>query len=561
MGKFIEYNLLPGMSRIYYNYLNNFANVSEFYSADFPPKVDQPPTPSGRLWQQTDKDLSEFEKIIYRGRKRHNIFCKIVDILVEQNINFKSGKKSIGNAKLLKNENCFAVVTGQQVGLFTGPLYTIYKTITAIKLAENLKRVFPKYDFIPVFWMELEDHDFDEVNNFTILNSKNELETIKYEIQHKPRRIPTGKIKIGNEIKRVFEKLNTAFVENDFKKSVIELLERCYRENSNFGIAFAEIMAVFFDDVVFLDPSDFRLKEIAKPIFNKIIHQHEIISNILTNRNKKLIESGYHLQIDTDSNFINLFYYKNNERNPILFENGNFSVRYADRIFSASELSEEVEKHPENFIPNVLIRPVIQDYLLPTVAYIAGPSEIAYFAQVSSIYPVFEIEMPIVYPRQSITIVENKIKKNMDKYNLSIVDIFEQKNKLLEKIVKSHSSLQIDKLFDKAEKDLENIMVELEKEISRVEENLIDVKNNAMEKVKYQLNNLKIKTLNAEKKNNEIMVNQISKVSDSIFPNGRLQERGLNIIYFLMKYGLDFIEIIKEKSVLDENFKHQIIEL
>ena len=412
----IPYNSLPSYSELFIKYTDDFESLADFYEFDF-------------------KKTEDFQKCIELKKETYlkgKTFFRneVTDILKEQNKKFESSEKTFENIQLLNDHNTFAVVTGQQIGILTGPYYTILKALNTIQLSDKLKENFPEYNFVPVFWLEADDHDFAEINNIDIISKENELKNLKYfengEEQEKYLK-PVGKINIDEHIESFKQDLRNSFNHSDFTDSLFDLINETYKEGTDLKTAFALFMNKLIKDkgLIFIDPTDNEIKKLLQPVFEKELATFPEICEKVINTSVEL-EENFAVQVKPKA--INLFYI--HEGNRYLIEpreNDIFALKHSRQKFTKEELFGLLESNPERFSWNVVTRPICQDYLLPTVAYIGGPSEIAYFGQFRQVYRSFDITMPVIYPRTSVTILENRVISFMEKYSIGFQEFFNEK--------------------------------------------------------------------------------------------------------------------------------------
>src|SRR4030095_4278108 len=552
----VEYNKLPSFNNLFLDYLSvneeDFKKINPFFNAHF-------------------RDNEEFFKVI--DDKIHNYnsnryFDKnvLIDILKRQNVSFSGDEHTAHNIELLKSDETFAIVTGQQVGLYTGPLYTILKTITIVKLAKSLKERFPQFNFIPVFWLESEDHDLDEANHVYLIDKQNELIRVGFDPEAsgdddtvKKNTSPVGSIKFGEMINSINEQLRSSLLDTDFKDKLMDKITSCYKEGNDYKTAFARMMNDVFKEqgVVFIDPGDAEVKRLLIPVFEKeITSSPRLCESIITTSAE--LEKNYDLQVKPK--VINIYYLHNDNRLLIEPRDGDkFALRNSKRRFEKDELLNALNEDPELFSPNVVLRPICQDYLLPTIAYAGGPGEISYFAQFKPAYKHYEITMPIIFPRASATIIEGKITKFMNNFNVKLEDIFHH-NFLVSKVVDKLSEVKIEDEISKYSDEMNKIFYDMRNMTVKVDQTLLAAIDNMKEKTKQNLEHFKTKLINAQAKKSEATTTQIDKVTNNIYPNHNLQERVINIAYFLNKYDDAFMKkLFHEIDVL--NFNHQVIEI
>ncbi len=541
---YINFSNIPANQNLFLDYIEEFDNVSKFYSKNFRDK---------------DKYIIHFNTLASQNKVHRN---NLTEIITKQYKSFNISEETKRNIELLKSSNTLAIITGQQLGIFTGPLYTLYKSITAIKLAEKLKDEFPNFNFVPVFWLEGDDHDFDEVRTISILNNENNLVDVSYHdgIEEEINRGSIGQLKFNDNINLIYEELHKSLRETEFKASLIDFLKSIYTPEKTFLEALKELIFNLFDKygLIIFNPIDNEIKKLLKPIFKKSINEYKFHSTALVERSAEL-EEIYHAQVKVKA--INLFYIDDKERLLIEpTETGELRLKGKRKKFSFDEMLNLIETYPEKFSPNVLLRPICQDFLFPTGFYVAGPSEISYFAQVNPLYEFFSIEEPFIYPRASCTIIEKGVNQVLNKYNLSVLDIFVEQKILIENIIKRNSELNTEKVFNDTGKELENIFNSITLSISKVDNTLEDLSQKTLQKVQQLLEYLRSKTSEAEKRKYEITIRQLTKVQNVLYPNQNLQERELNFIYFVNKYGMDFLKWLYDEIKIDK-FHHQILEM
>lgn len=552
----IDYKKLPNFQKLFLDYVSpieeNYTRVRQFFNSGF-------------------RENEDFYAVMENKRQNYNAgryFDKhiLIDILKTQNVSFGGNEYTAANIEKLKDENSFAVVTGQQVGLYSGNFYTILKAITAIKLSSNLKERFPEHNFIPVFWMESEDHDFEEANHINVINKQNELVRVGYlppspeeEDDLRVSIKPVGNITFDRFINEINEQLKSNLMESDFRPKLIENISKIYKEGNDFKHAFAQFMNYIFKEhgLVFIDPSSEEIKKLLLPIFEREITTSPKICESIIHTSAEL-EKDYDLQLKPK--VINLFYIHNGNRYLLEpRENNRYALRNSKKRFEADELMSILNDYPQNFSPNVVLRPICQDYLLPTAAYVGGPAEISYMAQLKPAYEHYDITMPVIFPRVSVTILENKISKFLKNFDLSFTDVFHHRT-LVSRVVEKLSEVKVDDEISKAQDDFNKTFYDLKNLASKIDRTLTNTVDGIKERLNNNLDLFKIKLINAQVQKNDTAMKQIEKFTNNLYPNKNLQERMLNVSYFLNKYDDSIID--KLFSEIDiNNFSHQVIEL
>ncbi len=539
----LNFSDIPGHQNLFLDYLYEFENVNEYYKYNFRDKEN---------YKNIFKNISETQRAVKSG---------LGNILKAQYTGLKISKKTKKNLELFSKENTLAVVTGQQLGILGGPMYTFYKIITAIKLSNHLNERYDEFNFVPVFWLEADDHDFNEVRSINIINNDNDIKKIEYKAEIDPddTKRSVGLIDIDDTIMDFFNQLKENLRDTEFKKPLLDTLKSIYSSGKTFKTSFVKLIHSLFDGygLVILDPTDKPLKEKLKPVFRKEITDFRKHTEKLVFVSAKL-EEVYNAQVKI--NPVNLFFSTNDGRYSIEPVESEFRLKRKRKSFTKEELLELVENEPERFSPNVLLRPICQDYILPTAFYIAGPSEIAYFAQVTPLYDFYEIQTPIIYPRSSATLVEANINKTLEKYQLSVNGIFMGVDELKKNVVESLSKNNVDEIFTKTMNDIEIAFDNLREKLFDLDKTIADNSKKYKSKISNTLNELRNKAEQAQNKKYEVTLRQLDRACNLLYPNGNLQEREINYTYFLNKYGKGFLQRIFSDLEIDR-FEHQIISL
>ncbi len=487
----------------------------------------------------------------------------LAGILLDQNAAWGADDNVPAHIEALRRSDSIAVVTGQQLGLFLGPLYTVYKTITAIQMAQRLE-VLTGRPAIPVFWLEGEDHDLAEVVSTHILKG-NDLVSLTYTGHEPPAEGnlgPVGRIAFTEQINEVVDALDEALPPTDFKPALMAAVRAAYKPGHTFKDAFALLMRSLFPNagLVFIYPDDPRLKQLAAPLFQKEIKERQTSFQLLSNTSALLAED-YHAQVHPRS--LNLFLLEEKGRYPLVADEedpNKILLKGTNRVYSTKALLALLEKQPERFSPNVVLRPMMQDWLLPTAAYIAGPGETAYFAQFKALYEWAGIPMPIVYPRASITLVEKKIRKILDREQISLGALAEPLDVLFGRQVLAHMDVDLNASFKQAMAPINQSISQLKMVTSGVDATLGRTAEALRATIMKELNHYKDKVLRAEKRTHDVLKDQLARAQAHLYPGGKLQERKLSVLYFMNKYGTDLPERWLHDAAVDTH-AHQVFDL
>jgi len=537
----IPTNKLPNISSLANDYFYEYDKVSEFFTANF-------------------RDPTAYSLQTEKVRSRDLPRERLAAILKEQNLSLGCGAQTIGNIKKFVQDRACAVVTGQQVGLFSGPLYTIFKALTAIKLAESLNQT-SLGCFVPVFWLASDDHDFEEINHITLLDKENQIEDIKYQGFSSTLKKPVSKIVLSAEISNCIQQLNDLTRDSEFKQEILSQLGEAYQPGRSFAEAFAQWMTRLFKSygLIFIDAAHPDLKELGKDVFYTEIAQNSPSTQRALETSRKLRQKNYNTQIQLHEGILNLFLVRD-ERESIQFREDDFSIKGKPQTFKKDELLQLLEKQPHIFSPNVLLRPLYQDTLLPTVAYVGGLSEVAYFAQMKDVYQSFNLPMPIVYPRKSLTLIEKNVDKALKTYSLKVLDIWRNADSEINEIAKEKIPQSLDKAFQTTASHLDKDLIDIKQETLAFEPTLKNSVDLTIAKIHHQISLLEKKILKASKKQNTIITRRIHLAKSSLYPNQHLQEREFNITPFLIKYGFSLMDRLY-KTVDINHHDHQLFKL
>ncbi len=532
---------LPNISSLVYDYFYEYDKVKEFFGGNF-------------------RDPAVYSLQTEKVRSRDYPREQLTAILKELNLSYGCGAQTVGNIKKFIQDKACAVVTGQQVGLFSGPLYTIFKALTAIKLTESLNQN-SLGCFVPVFWLASDDHDFAEIDHITLLDKKNQIEEIKYHAHVANLKRPVSKIMLSTEISNCIQQLKDLTHDSEFKPEILSQLGTAYQPGRSFVEAFAQWMTRLFKSygLIFIDAAHPDLKNLGKDVFYTEIAQNSPSTLGALETSRKLTQNNYNPQIQLHEGILNLFLVEN-ERYTIQFGDDSYSIKGRPQTFKKDELLQLLEKQPHKFSPNVLLRPLYQDTLLPTVAYVGGQSEVAYFAQMKKVYERFNLPMPIIYPRKSLTLIEKKVDKALKTYSLKVQDIWRNADAKINEIAKEKIPKSLDIAFQATASHLDKDLTDIKQETLAFEPTLEKSVDLTIGKIHHQIRLLEKKILKAYKKKNTIITQRIHLAKYNLYPKRQLQERVFNITPFLIKYGFALMDRLYH--AVDINYHdHQILKL
>ena len=473
-----------------------------------------------------------------------------------------AGKATLDNIRLLRESDCIAVVSGQQAGLFTGPLYTIYKAISAVKLAGCLRQRNTKA--VPVFWIAAEDHDFAEVAKAEVIGRDCQLKHVDVSTDLHREGQPVGLVTLDHSINLVIDQLFELLPNSEFAADMKALVKSAWQPGRGYVESFATMMTSLLGHygLIFLDPLDPELKQLAAPLYSEAARRAPEIATALEQRSKELESAGYHAQVLATANSFPLFLHdEEGKRHAVVrVENGNYRAKDIDEEHTADELAAMALQKPERFSPNVTLRAVVQDYLLPTIAYYGGAAEIAYFAQTAEVYRMLERPATPILPRSSMTMIERHTGRVMEKYDLSLTDFVEGLDPVMKRVVEEHLSADTAKMFANAEENMNSELDRLRQELESVDPTLASALDTGRKKINYQLDGLRTRFVRAQMNRDEAAHRQLQRAFDQLYPNKDLQERHINITSLLARHGTYVIEWIYNAINLGSN-EHQIVYL
>ena len=498
---------LPHTSKLVRDYVEHFARLKSFYAHE----------PDFKTVAKCARQLK------FPDERRR----QVADVLRAQNLLYGSGSGTEKNIERLA-QGAVAVVSGQQVGLFGGPAYSFYKALTAIQAAESLTS--SGIEAVPVFWMATEDHDLDEVRHVTWFH---EGELQRFELP-KPEHdaVPVGRIRLGAEVEELVRRAQPLLGE-----TFGGYLHETYIPEATYGSAFAGLFARIFADLglILLDPLDDRLHQIAAPILRQALGCRDELNDDLLRRGKALESAGYEPQVKVTSRSTLLFSLTSGKREVITASNGNFTS--GNTTLPREEWIELVEAEPENFSPNAILRPVMQDFLLPTVAIFGGPAELAYFAQSHVLYEKLLQRMPVILPRADFTLVDPKGERLLKKYHLDIEDIWAGSETLRKRMYNSVVPKKLSREFDDNLHKIDKNLKSLHKAIAKVDPTIQGTIARAEKRIRYQIEKLRHKTGAALDRHEKQIEAHQRFLENLLYPQKGLQSRDLCFLPFLARWG------------------------
>jgi bacillithiol biosynthesis cysteine-adding enzyme BshC len=535
----LPFRQLPHQSKLFIQFLDNFPAVKQFYG--HPPTI--------QAVKKTARSLD------YPRERR----AEVAEILREQNAALGAGEATREHLARLR-KGAVAVVSGQQVGLFGGPAYAVYKAVGAIQMAEELTRA--GIDAVPVFWMATEDHDLDEVRISTWFH---EDRLTRFELPgNGDAGQPVGRIRLGPQVaEMVLEGARILTAAGG--ESVAGVFRESYGAQETYGSAFGKLFTRLFREqgLILLDPLDARLHRVAGEVLRRAVEEREELNEALLARGKELDKAGFAAQVKVTARSTLLFSMGGGlgpgTRQPIAVSGGKLVC--GEQSWTKEELIQAVAAEPEKFSPNALLRPVLQDFLLPTAAYIAGPAEIAYFAQAEVIYKKLLGRMPVILPRAAYTILVAKAEKLLGRYGLQVEDVWRGSQELRRRMETSSVPSTLAKNFDKTLGESHRMLSRLKKQIVRLDPTLGGAVETAQRKIAFQFEKLKRKTGKAQALKTGLIAAHQEFLESLLYPHKMLQSRELCFLPFLASWGMGGLRELQSLSATAKQKEHKVLRI
>jgi bacillithiol synthase len=522
--KKLDFRDLP-LSKLFCDYIQNNEAISGYFAQSH--------------------TYTNLKKAVDSYHGRHNR-AEAARVIAEFNKPFLEVQGVDELADTLAREDTVTITTGQQLSLFGGPLYTVFKTISTIQLARSLSRDTGK-NVIPVFWLADEDHDFDEIAVLSI-PAGNEIRRITLPCDTCARHA-AGKIRVDKAFDDFRSEVYETLHRTDFHPQLTALLDEAYAPDRSYREAFATLLSRLFSHhgLIFAGSNHAPAKKLASESIRKAIANADIIRKTLIGQSDRIARQ-YHQQVQvTDS----LLFWHDDEQGRVRLRHENDRWETDSGLsVTTGELLDLLEREPERFSPNVFLRPLIQDHLLPNAAYVGGPAEIAYYGQMKPLYELFGMEMPFIAARMSATLAEPAVQRFLDELPFGFTDFNKRLEDLEQHFLRTHGHPELDDLFEKWANRVEALTGEMTSEIGMDDPGLQKHAFSITREHVKSIEKLKKKMLNAIRQKEDVHVNRIRKAKHSLFPSDRLQEREIAFIYYMNKFGMDIWDRLLEQ--LDE---------
>ena len=522
-AKYLPYSETGSFSKIVLDYVDGAKDLKSFY--------------------EHQADLDGIKSSIEQRKKVNTNRQLLIEQLQKQYGDISESDIVKANIKNLSNENTFTICTAHQPNIFTGHLYFIYKILHTIKLAAELKKQLPEYNFVPVFFMGSEDADLDELDHVVVDGKK-----YKWETNQKG---AVGRMKIDDRLITLIDEISGRISVEKYGNEIIEVLKRCFIKNVTIEQATFLLVHHLFKSygLVVLLPDNAAYKKTIQSIFADDLFNNTP-SEIVSKSSEKL---GEKYKVQAHPREINLFYLKDNIRNRIMAAKDRFVVHDTDIVFTNEELENELDQYPERFSPNVILRGLFQEIILPNIAFIGGGGELAYWLELKDLFAHYKVPYPLLVLRNSFLLIEKKYYSLIQKLNISAADLFKGEQIILNEIVNAETKNTL--LLQNEKSQLDSVYNEIKNKVKQIDITLLQHTEALETKALKTLTALEKKMLRAEKRKFVDIKNQLTKILNSLFPDDHLQERTENFMLYYSKWGSSFLEMLYENSLtLEQEF-------
>ena len=528
----VDLQRFPGSSRLAAEYTVNFAALEPFFAGD---------PGDERAWRTA----------IATRERSPGTAAAVTTLLRAQQQARSAPTAAVEAAERLADPRAVAVVTGQQAGLFGGPLYTLLKAISAIRLARRVEQCHG-VPAVAVFWVDAEDHDLDEIRSCGVLNADRRLETVSLAIPATTPGTSAATVRLGDEIEAVIDRLAATLPQTDFTLDLMTDLRRAYASGRGLVEAFSVWLERLLGDLglVVFDGSDPSAKPLATELFEREIRTAGTTTSLARAAGEQLSNAGFHAQVQPPSDAVALFLLDGTRR-AIRQDGGR--MRVGDASLDGTELLSRLRADAACLSPNVLLRPIVQDRLFPTVCYVAGPNELAYLAQLKQVYAHFAVPMPLVASRLSATLVDAAVIKFLRRHDIAMETLQPQDESALNRLLGSQLPETVDQAMRAAEDTVRDRMRSLRAAVADVDPTLSGAAESTQGRMERALRTLQNKVVRAAKRRDQTLRRQFARAQSQMFPQGSPQERAVGMVYFLNRYGPALINRLVTDPTIDTN--------
>ena len=526
----VDVRRLPWVRPLAGDYAFNFSNIEPLYAGD-------PRSPEA--WRAALARV--------RGHQRSR--AEVADALAAQQARRAAPPESRQAAAKLRDAQTVAVVTGQQAGAFGGPLFTVLKAISALQLARRAETTLG-VPVVAVFWVDAEDHDWEEVASGTVLDAQFQPRTVTIPPPAGAGELPIAALTLDERIGGTLAELEAALARTDFTEWVLDGLRAAYGPGAGMAEAFARWLESVLGPhgLVVFDSSDAAVKPLLRGVFSREIASPGRSAALAAEAGETLTSRGHSPQVVPQPGSVSLFHL-DRQRRPIRRQDDRYLV--GDATLTAAALEDEAASRPHRFSPNVLLRPIVQDTLFPTVCYVAGPSELAYLGQLRGVYEHFEVPMPLIHPRATATLVDSAAYRFLSKYDIPLEDLQRQDESALNRLLQAQLPATVETAIAEAEETVRRAFERVVEAVPAVDPTLAGAARTTLGKLEHEIRALHGKVIHAAKKRDETLRRQFTRTQAQTFPHGQPQERVLGAVFFLNLYGPALIERLLEDLPVD----------
>jgi len=517
------------MSRLATDYAHDFGRLADFYNGN-------------------PADPSAWREAIARTQQHVRARDGVADVIAAQQRRRHAPPAAVAAAEQLRDPRTVAIVTGQQAGLFGGPLYTLVKAITTLRLAARVRDEY-HVPAVAIFWADGEDHDWEEVRSCCVLDGEAGLKAAALPPSAGASR-PVGRVTLDDAVDAALAALQAALPPTEFTPQILDTLTRAYRPGTGMSAAFALLVEELLGPLglVVYESSDPATKPLVADLFAKEIGMAGASAGRAIRAGEALQQAGYHAQVTPAEGSLALFRL-GNERESIRVD-GTTAVIGDERV-PLADLEVRARTAPDGFSPNVLLRPVVQDTLFPTVCYVAGPGETAYFAQLKDVYASFDVPMPLVHPRPTLTLLDANALKFLTKHDLPLETLRAQDESALNELLEAALPPAVEASLGDALRSIEERLSAVAAAVATVDPTLEGAARSTQGRMQDDLKKLQAKIIQAAKRKDETLRRQFKHAQAQAFPGGTPQERVVGFVYFLNKYGPTLIDRLCQEPPLD----------
>ena len=526
----VDIRTFPWIRRLASDYAFAYANVAPFFAGD-------PATPAA--WADTIRRSQSFARQP----------AEMARIIAAQQEQRGAPAAARASGARLADPATRVVITGQQAGLFGGPLFTLLKALTAMKLAAKVEREH-QVPVVPVFWIDAEDHDWPEVSGCTVLDAELAPSSIRLADLDGAGHLPIARLSLTADSATAVDQLDAALPDSEFKASIIASLRRAYAPGTGMATAFGTWIEEVLGPhgLVVYDSSDAAAKALARDVFVTEVSQPGNTARIAARAGEALVAKGYHAQAILADGTVSLFHL-NAQRAPVRVDGNQAFI--GDHALSLPQLVDEAKQHPEHFSPNVLLRPIVQDTVFPTICYVAGPNELAYLGQLKEVYAHFGVPMPLMYQRATATLADSATVRFLNKYQLPLTALRAQDEATLNQLLESQLPPSVEQSLAAAAAAIDERMAAVAAAVPQIDPTLEGTVKSTLGKLQHEVQSLHNKVIQAAKRRDETLRRQFQRAQALTFPQGHPQEREVGFVWFLNRYGPALVDRLIDELPLE----------